>query len=985
MPYSPRNPWGALLHAFDRDPALKFERARLIEAAQYNKEMDKGVVDALLAALDVDHEGPIEPKKYNLISDLTGSKDAALRVPFRKVEAFDPPSPYPFDFTLPPRAATRNDTSLFHQLLASNRGGTFRPQNLLLVHAAKTRDEAEHFVRAIASQRGNFDVRVVISLAEAPDSLAEVAQANLERVEVVPFPLLSAEMDALVQEAIFQEDGSAPDGVGFLSGEIALGGGCLERASRLLSVSDSIVQGLWPLTDCPPKTTAYATSSANAFKSRYPFRELKGCNMLVPAQLLRRTGGLDARFASIDVAAKEMGWRCFNLGAWFSPLLVGSIQKESSKTSASDVSLFKSLSPNAWDRSSGDTSSGGTSSGDASSGHASADGLFEVPKVSIYIPAYNAAKYITDAVGSVLDQDVDDIEVCIAVDGSPDNTLQVLEQSFGSDPRVRFEDGVNGGIGHASNRAIRMSRGMYVGQLDSDDRLVPGAVRRLMTYLDENPEVACAYGSCERIDADGGPLGAEYSWPEFTREKMMVTSIAHHFRMFRRAAWERTETFRTDIINAVDYDIFLKLMETGRFHHIDEIMYQRRWHGENTSIVNEKFQTQNAYHVQREALKRVGLRDFWDIKVRDPKEPRRITYARDNSKPRLLFWPDYSRANPYQHLLYNQLGDSCEVLAGPISMAANFAKKARQSGPHIFHLHWTNFLFVYANDATQARANVEAFLRDMRAFKEAGGRIIWTVHNLVSHESPYLDLEKRLINEVIALADTIHVHSAASVSEIREHFDIPREKVRVAPHGSYLGVYSDYIDKPRAREALSLQENDEVAVFAGQVRPYKGIEELIAAFQTLATSRPNLKLIIGGEVKYDGFDKLFEHLPGEMRERIIIFDRFLDESELQVLYRAADIAVYPYTSILTSGSMLLALSFGVPTVVPAVGMTSQVLNAHQPNAQKGGIAYDGSDPSALVEAMRTMLDQSEQASIAAFQVARDQQWVGLSEIVSELI
>ncbi len=64
---------------------------------------------------------------------------------------------------------------------------------------------------------------------------------------------------------------------------------------------------------------------------------------------------------------------------------------------------------------------------------------------------------------------------------------------------------------------------------------------------------------------------------------MVITSIAHHSRMFRRVACEWSAHFREDIVNTVDYDMQLKLAETGDFHHVDKIYYQRRWRGENTS------------------------------------------------------------------------------------------------------------------------------------------------------------------------------------------------------------------------------------------------------------------------------------------------------------------------------------------------------------------------------------------------------------------
>ena len=121
-----------------------------------------------------------------------------------------------------------------------------------------------------------------------------------------------------------------------------------------------------------------------------------------------------------------------------------------------------------------------------------------------------------------------DLEVCVFEDGSSDDTLDVLQESFGDDPRVVLASGRNGGIGYASNRAVRSTRAPYIAQLDADDLLKPGAIRRLIEYLDRHADVACCYGSCERIDDDGVVIGPEYSWPVFSREKMMLNSIVHH-------------------------------------------------------------------------------------------------------------------------------------------------------------------------------------------------------------------------------------------------------------------------------------------------------------------------------------------------------------------------------------------------------------------------------------------------------------------------
>lgn len=655
-------------------------------------------------------------------------------------------------------------------------------------------------------------------------------------------------------------------------------------------------------------------------------------NFAISPMLLNRIGGPDPRFSSSFMASREMLFRAFNAGCYMAPVGAHKMGEfREADISDADRELYIQLCPDHWDR--------------------TTDGRFEVPKVSIYIPVYNAGKYIERAVDSVLAQDVQDLEICLHDDGSVDDTLCILQARYACEPRVRWQSCSNGGIGFASNQAIAMSRAMYIGQLDSDDCLKPGAVRRLMEHLDENPDLACCYSSCERIDEDGSYMQDEYSWPVFSREKMMITSIAHHFRMFRRAAWERTTRFREDIVNAVDYDIFLKLSEVGAFHHIDEKLYQRRWHGQNTSNVNEGFQTANTHRVQREALIRSGLNRYWDVHVPDPDQPRKITYRRRQGTRMVFFWPNYSRSNPYQRLLYGKAAATTEFCAGKLEAALRLIESGEQPGEIVFHLHWLNFLFEGATDLIEARSRVDDFLIKLMQFKKQGGRVIWTIHNTVSHDLPYADLERELSVHLTGIADVLHVHSEASVAEIEEAFPVPRGKVHVCPHGSYIGAYPDFVSRSEARRALGIDEHDEVILFTGQVRPYKGVEALISVFRKILKDRPNALLLVAGVTSFDPLEAMDTELQPEELARIRLTNRFLEPMEMQLFFRAADLAVYPYRKILTSGSMLLALSFGVPVVIPEVGMTREVLEGRD-----AGLLYDGAGGEAALEAaLRQML------------------------------
>lgn len=233
-----------------------------------------------------------------------------------------------------------------------------------------------------------------------------------------------------------------------------------------------------------------------------------------------------------------------------------------------------------------------------------------VPLVSIYIPAYNCFEHIERCVNSALNQTVTDLEVCICDDGSTDETLQLLKELYTDHPRVRFISRENGGIGAASNSAVKMCRGYYIGQLDSDDYLEPDAVEVCLKEFFADRQLACVYTTNRNVNQDGSLIANGYNWPEYSREKLTTAMICHHFRMFTARAWNLTAGFDENITNAVDYDMYLKLSEIGPFKHVNKICYNRVLHGENTSIKKLKEQKFNHFKVVNQSLNRQKMYKF---------------------------------------------------------------------------------------------------------------------------------------------------------------------------------------------------------------------------------------------------------------------------------------------------------------------------------------------------------------------------------------
>lgn len=837
--------------------------------------------------------------------------------------------PFPFEMPLPDLVGNANDFRFLIDAARQNGSLSQRPDlTLRIVVLAGNEAETQTLYDTLAAQSWPADRSALTVFGETPidpDPALGTGGRLLRHPSARPWTLpADLQLDLMTEGA---------DLVVFVSAPARFDPTYLERLAQLFNTT-SAIQAV-PVAR-PEGGTVFSETILHDdwIRDRYPFRKLEGLDFAVPATRLRAMRGFEPRFALGRFAARDLSFRLWNDGAYIVPVAVAQHlppRPSPPVDEQTDKALMVQRSPCPWDRGS--------------------DGQYEVPKVSIYIPAYRAGRYIVDAVRSALDQDVEDLEICIADDGSPDATAEILQREFGSEPRVRWQTGRNGGIGHASNRAVTMARGMYVGQLDADDRLKPGAVRRLMAELDRTASIGCAYSSCERIDAMGEYVKDEYSFPEFSREKMLLTSIAHHFRMFRRQTWARTEGFREDIVNAIDYDIFLKMSEISKFQHVDEVLYQRRWHGENTSSVNESHQTRNTFVVQTLALERMGLERFWEVQPIDPKEPRRITYRRTSPARRLFFWPHY-RDNPYPRLLYRDLVQETQVIAADIDVVLQAAREASDPENITFHLHWLNKIFVAATSAGEAAASAGRFVDGLIELKERGVHLIWTVHNTLSHDTPWPEEERMLARRIVALVDVLHVHSKASIPEIAEDFPLPDEKIVVAPHGNFLGAYPDFIDRDAARAELGLDPGGEVLLLLGQLRPYKGIDHLLDAFGRLRETRGDATLVLAGQSKMDVAGLIAERCGPATAQHVRLFDRYIDDTELQLFFRAADVAVFPYRRILTSGSMILSLGFGTPVVVPDLGMTREVLGSSE-----AGRLYDATgDANILADAISEILD-----------------------------
>jgi glycosyltransferase involved in cell wall biosynthesis len=201
--------------------------------------------------------------------------------------------------------------------------------------------------------------------------------------------------------------------------------------------------------------------------------------------------------------------------------------------------------------------------------------------VSVIIPCYNQARFLGEAIESVLAQTYPHFEVVVIDDGSTDNTSEVASRY----PGVRCIRQENEGLAGARNAGIRHSRGSYLVFLDADDRLLPHALEVGLKHLKAHPECAFVSGHCRFTAVDGSPLPTPPQTPiegdhyETLLRNTYIWSGATV--MYRRAVFETAGIFDVSVGSSADYDLYLRIAREYPVHQHSEVVAEYRQHGTN--------------------------------------------------------------------------------------------------------------------------------------------------------------------------------------------------------------------------------------------------------------------------------------------------------------------------------------------------------------------------------------------------------------------
>lgn len=197
----------------------------------------------------------------------------------------------------------------------------------------------------------------------------------------------------------------------------------------------------------------------------------------------------------------------------------------------------------------------------------------------------------------------------------------------------------------------------------------------------------------------------------------------------------------------------------------------------------------------------------------------------------------------------------------------------------------------------------------------SGKRIVWTIHNLESHEkSPAYNKIIRFL--LLHFSSSIHVMNEASAK-----FPMLRRyvhKVRLIPHGDYFDSYPQ--SNLDVHEKFGIPKQSPIVLFLGAIRPYKNIEVLLDAFDRLQKdSSRNVSLLICGKTSPKEYLNALEQRIKTMNN-VYFSPEFVPDEDVEAYLRSAAflVAPYSYRSALNSGSVLLACSYAKTFVCPNI-------------------------------------------------------------------
>jgi glycosyltransferase involved in cell wall biosynthesis len=222
------------------------------------------------------------------------------------------------------------------------------------------------------------------------------------------------------------------------------------------------------------------------------------------------------------------------------------------------------------------------------------------PRVSVLMSAYNAEKYIAEAIDSILSQTFSDFEFIIINDGSTDTTAEIV-RSY-ADPRIVFVDNKeNQRVSVCMNQGMDICRGEYIARMDADDFSLPERFEKQVRFLDANPEIGVLgtnyhiFGAVERTVKQKERIGCA--------DILMGWQIWQPTAMLRKSVFDKYDLrYSPEFPPAEDYELWSRAARYTQIANLPEVLLRYRWHDANLSVRQRALQQANGLRAKKNLL-----------------------------------------------------------------------------------------------------------------------------------------------------------------------------------------------------------------------------------------------------------------------------------------------------------------------------------------------------------------------------------------------
>lgn len=250
-----------------------------------------------------------------------------------------------------------------------------------------------------------------------------------------------------------------------------------------------------------------------------------------------------------------------------------------------------------------------------------------MPRVSVLMPCYNAAKTLPEALASLTNQTLTDLEIVVVDDGSRDASLEILHQWEQDDPRLRVLTQPHAGIVRALNLGLAACQAPFIARMDADDRSHPQRLEKQVRFLETHPDIAVV--SClVRGYQPGGSLRTGFAvyieWlnslvsdEDIRREIFVESPLVHPSILIRREWLDRVGVYQDNCGWAEDYDLWLRLYLAGaQFAKLPEVLLDWRESPQRLTRKDPRYSLENflrakAYYLARGPLRDRGALFIW--------------------------------------------------------------------------------------------------------------------------------------------------------------------------------------------------------------------------------------------------------------------------------------------------------------------------------------------------------------------------------------